>query len=71
MSEKKEHKPLSDAAYYVTMYKLQGHETWRVSIAQNPDHFETVEKKNWPPTVVVTEKNVIRIDRITGQIKPL
>lgn len=71
MAEKPKRQFKRDMAYYVTMYKLEGHETWRVNLAQTPEHFDAVEKKNWPPTVKVTEKNVLRIDRITGQIKPL
>lgn len=61
-----------DLAYYVTIFKLDGHQTWRCHLGKRLADFSEVEMKNWganPPKV--TEKHVLRIDRITGQIKPL
>lgn len=66
----KEQKGSKDLAYYVTMFKLEGHTTWRCHMSQNQQGFE-LEQKNWPPKVKITEKNVLRIDRITGTIQPL
>lgn len=60
-----------DLAYYLTLYKLEGHETWRVVLGRDKDYFEQKEIKNWGPNVKITEKNVIRIDRLSGTIIPL
>lgn len=59
-----------ELAYYVVMFKLEGHTTWRCHMSQDIEGFKR-EQKNWPPSVKVTEQNTLRIDRITGQIKPL
>ena len=60
----------NELAYYVTIYKTKGHTTWRTSLNNHPNKFEKNLKNNEPKTVV-TEKNIIRIDRITGLITPL
>lgn len=55
-----------DLAYYLTLFKLKGHETWRAHFSAHPNDFEEKERKNWTPGVVMTDKQVLRFDRITG-----
>lgn len=64
--------PAKDLAYYITMFKLEGHETWRCYMAQRKDSFKSQEQKNWgknPPKI--TKEQTLRIDKITGQITTL
>lgn len=72
MAKKHTKQTLKDPAYYLTMFTLEGHETWRCHLSGWKDGFE----KEWNGIVgqtkpVITQKNVIRIDRLTGTIKPL
>ena len=60
--------PKKELAYYLTLFKIEGHETWRADIKANKEDFEKLLPKVSPK---ITEKNVIRIDRITGTIMPL
>jgi len=58
-----------DLAYYLTLFKIEGHTTWRAHLGQFPDSFDRQKQNdNWP---AVTEKQVLRIDRITGGFKNL
>lgn len=55
-----------DLSYYLTLFKLEGHQTWRAALKSHPTSFDK-EVKNWPKTSPkVTEKQTLRIDRITG-----
>ena len=63
--------PQKELAYYLTMFKVEGHSTWRAHLAQSKEGFADDQKKNWgkhAPTV--TETMVMRVDRITGQFQP-
>jgi hypothetical protein len=59
-----------ELAYYLTMFKLEGHETWRAHLGGHKDAF-TIEQKNWSGKNVpkVTETRVLRFDRLTGTFK--
>lgn len=57
-----------DLAYYLTLFKIEGHQTWRADLKTSPDDFEKLLPKVFPK---ITEKNVIRIDRLTGTISPI
>lgn len=57
-----------DLGYYLTLFKLEGHTTWRAHLSGGKDDFEKQKQATWPK---VTEKNVIRIDRIAGTLQPL
>lgn len=56
-----------DQMYYLTMFKLEGHKTWRVDIKRDAGGFDREWKKvkNAPK---VTEKKIIRINKITGEL---
>lgn len=75
MSKEKKKYKFDDPAYYLTLFKLEGHETWRASLKMQKDGFdkewESTQSFNGGKKPKITEKNVIRIDRITGQIRPL
>lgn len=60
-----------ELAYYLTLYTLKGHDTWRCDLDKSKDGFALKQEKNWPKHVKVEKKLVIRIDRLTGQIQPL
>lgn len=56
-------------SYYLTLFKLEGHSTWRAHLGNHKDSFEKQEKQNWsqsknPPKI--TEIQTLRIDRLTG-----
>lgn len=66
--------PEKDLAYYLTVFTLEGHETWRVHVNTNPSAFEEIEMKNWKAAkgkkaAKLSQKKVYRIDRLTGEIK--
>ena len=48
--------------YFLTLFKIKGHSTWRTDLSQTKDSFEVRVAK----MTTVTEKKVYRIDRITG-----
>ncbi len=55
---------IKDLYYYLTTFKLEGHETWRAHLAKDPDQFERESSSNnWPKT---TEKHVMKFDRLKG-----
>ena len=52
--------------YHLTMYRLEGHKTWRSHISLSSKGF-AVEQKNWTTSAPkIIEKKLILIDRITG-----
>jgi hypothetical protein len=54
--------------YTLTLYKLEGHETWRPHLSLNPKGF-VVETKNWKQnSPKITQKQIILIDRKTGKL---
>ena len=62
MADAPQNAPKKDLAYYLTLFKIKGHSTWRAHLAQNKDGFvEQVQK-----STTVTEYQTIRIDRVTG-----
>lgn len=64
--------PDRDFAYYLTLFTLEGHRTWRAHLTGNRDGFKEEQQKNWGKKgPKVTKIHTIRIDRITGQIQPL
>lgn len=56
-----------DLAYYLTLFKIEGHTTWRAHLAQDKEAFEKQKQPTWPK---VTELVVMRIDRLTDTFKP-
>lgn len=63
--ERNPHK--KEIAYYLTLFTLEGHTTWRAHLGGTMDAFE-IEQKNWSGKhkPKVTDKRVLRIDRLTG-----
>ena len=62
------YKDKKDLVYYVTLFKIEGHETWRASLSLHHDGFDREWNDGAHPKV--TDKDVFRIDRLTGQIIP-
>lgn len=62
--------PNKEMAYYLTVFKLKGHETWRAHLGREKETF-IIEQKNWPSDVKVTDIVVHRVDRITGLIEKI
>lgn len=76
MAKKKETKAQlnqnKDLSYYLTMFTLEGHTTWRCHLSQKKDGFDhewNSQQQGVKPKI--TARNVIHIDRLTGTIKPL
>ncbi len=58
-----------ELAYYLTVFKIEGHETWRASMGGYAGAFsESLKTGNHPK---VTAKKLYRIDRITGALEEL
>lgn len=55
-----------ELAYYLTLFKLEGHTTWRAHLGGHKDAFDTEQKAWGKKGPKITEKVVMRIDRITG-----
>jgi len=59
--------PKKELAYYLTVFKIENHSTWRSFLGGNIDVFagqvEAFTK--------VTEKKTYRVDRISGEIKEI
>lgn len=53
--------------YYLTLFKIEGHEQWRANLKTDPDAFqkEVEAQKNHPK---ITEQKVIVISRMTGEV---
>lgn len=61
-----------DLCYYLTLYTLEGHTTWRAHLSSKKGAFE-IEQKNWAlggKAPKVTQAVVMRIDRLTGTFTP-
>lgn len=71
MAEKQKLKE-GDLVYFLTLYKLEGHQTWRAHFSGRKNGFE-LEQKNCSQqpgkTPKITEKNELIIDRLTGTFK--
>lgn len=60
-----------ELAYYLTLYKIEGHQTWRADLKSEKDGFDKAwNNPDGGKHPVITEKNVIRIDRLLGTISP-
>ena len=57
-------------AYYLTAFRIEGHETWRAHIAGHVEGFQTqvVEIPNAPK---VTSRKRWRLDKITGELSEI
>lgn len=64
--KKKQKKTPGDLAYYLTMFKLKGHETWRADLKGNATAFDDL----MDPVAKgrITERKTFRIDRKTGEV---
>mgnify|MGYP001564470505 CR=1 FL=1 len=60
--------PGIDLAYYLTLFKIEGHSTWRSHLASARGKFER-ERSSWTHPPKITDKKVYRIDRVTGEIE--
>lgn len=59
-----------DLAYYLTLFTVEGHTTWRTHLAGHKNGFdEYLSTSANPPKV--TAKRVVRIDRITGEFSDI
>lgn len=63
---------VKDLAYYFTIFKIRGHETWRAHLGRDTSSF----MREWNAQTQgerpeITEKQVLRLDRITGTFKML
>ncbi len=53
--------------YYLTLFKIKGHKTFRTHISRDEGGFNREAKVNNFPEV--TEKKIIRIDGLTGDME--
>lgn len=61
-----------DLSYYITLFKVEGHSTWRTHLGIGKDSFYlqwssgNEEKGGKKPRI--TERRTIKVDRITGEL---
>lgn len=65
IQEKKKHDKPIDLCYYLTLFKIEGHTTYRGHFAADK---ATFDKQLQPNTPAITERKLYRVDRITGEI---
>lgn len=56
-----------DPAYYLTLFRLEGHQTWRAHLARRKDGFDhewNMQQQGEKPKIL--ERQVLKIDCITG-----
>jgi len=63
-----EKKPERELAYYLTLFKIKGHSTWRAYLGGSKDSFKKQVVNDHHD---ITETMVMRIDRVTGTFQPL
>lgn len=68
-AQKRQKHKKDELAYYLTLIQIEGHTTWRAHLSGHAAGFETEWRASKHP--VVTRKQAFRIDRITGDIKPI
>ncbi len=56
-----------DFAYYLTLFKMEGHTSWRAQISGHAGGFDREWNTGKHPNV--TAKKILRIDRKTAQIE--
>lgn len=59
-------KTKQDLAYYVTLFKTEGHSTWRAHLGATIGAFEKQKSNDGWPTV--TDTKIFRVDRLSGTI---
>lgn len=64
----KEDTSSKDLGYYVTLFKIEGHSTFRAHLHSDAGGFDR-EWSQGGTRPKITEKRVYRIDRITGEWK--
>ena len=58
-----------ELAYYLTLYKIEGHTTWRAQLSHEKNGFDNQiksQKEGRHPKI--TARRNVRIDRITGEV---
>jgi len=66
-AQKRQANKTGELAYYLTLMKIEGHTTWRAHLSGHATGFQEEWSTGKHPAI--TEKQVFRIDRITGAIK--
>lgn len=60
-------KSKKEKAYYLTLFKIEGHKTWRAHLAAGAKQFDE-ERSRWVKSPKITDRSTLRIDRITKEI---
>lgn len=58
----------SDLKYFICLFKMEGHETWRLQTGKSIQQIEQYLKSQLG-THIVTAKKFFEIDRITGSFE--
>lgn len=64
----KEEKTLKNPFYFLTLFKIEGHSTWRQHVGKSESSFMKQMENSEGKPPVITEAKVIKIDRLTGEI---
>lgn len=60
-------KDIKELVYYLTLFRIKGHETWRAHLGGRKESFDDEQKRCWTNnTPEITDRQTLRIDRITG-----
>lgn len=68
--EKHKHQAFKKPDYYLTLFKVKDHTTWRAAMHSGAEAFDNEVRKNMTK-LVITETIVYKIDRLTGDIKKI
>jgi hypothetical protein len=63
---KEPHQKPTDLSYYLTLFKLEGHQTWRAHLGGDKAAFKRTQDTMGKNAPKVTEYQTLRIDRLTG-----
>lgn len=60
--------PNMEIGYFLTLFKIEGHQTWRAFLGGKESSFDDQVQASMPK---ITERKVLYINRITGVISEL
>ncbi len=55
--------------YFINLFKVEGHGTWRISVHAKAGDFERLLGIDGTKKPVITDKKILIVDRVTGDIK--
>lgn len=57
---------LKNLFWYFTLFKIEGHETWRAHLGSDAESLDRTAKVDHFPKI--TERKILKVDKVTGEI---